>query len=180
MSPHDLLQFWFDPERQAHWFNSTPELDREIGARFGALWQQGRDGALAHWEATPEGALALVILLDQFPLNMFRGRPEGFATEAASRGVAARAIERGFDQALDDQGKAFLYMPFMHSETLADQDRSLALFDAAGLEANLKWARHHRDIVRRFGRFPHRNAILGRPHTPEEEEWLTSPEAFRG
>jgi uncharacterized protein (DUF924 family) len=180
LTPEDLLQFWFHPERQAHWFKSTPELDREIGARFGALWQQGRDGELAHWEASPEGSLALVILLDQFPLNMFRGRPEGFATEADSRAVAERAIERGFDQALDDQGKAFLYMPFMHSEFLADQERSLALFAAAGLDANLKWARHHRDIVHRFGRFPHRNAVLRRQHTPDETEWLASPEAFRG
>ena len=121
-----------------------------------------------------------MILLDQFPLNMFRGRPEGFATEADSRAVAERAIERGFDQALDDQGKAFLYMPFMHSEFLADQERSLALFAAAGLDANLKWARHHRDIVHRFGRFPHRNAVLRRQHTPDETEWLASPEAFRG
>jgi uncharacterized protein (DUF924 family) len=180
LSPEDLLQFWFHPKRQPFWFNSTPEFDREIGRRFGTLWQSGRDGELAHWETTPEGALALVILLDQFPLNMFRGRPEGFSTEAASREVAERAIERGFDRALDDQGKAFLYMPFMHSETLADQDRSLALLAAAGLDSNLKWAHHHRDIVGRFGRFPHRNAILGRQNTPEEKEWLASPEAFRG
>jgi uncharacterized protein (DUF924 family) len=180
LTPQDLLQFWFHPARQAHWFKSTRELDHEIGARFGALWQRGRDGELARWEASPEGSLALVILLDQFPLNMFRGRPESFASEASSRAVAARAIERGFDQTLDDQGKAFLYMPFMHSETLADQERSLALLAAAGLDANLKWARHHRDIVRRFGRFPHRNAILGRLHTPAEKEWLASPEAFHG
>ena len=135
---------------------------------------------MKHWEQTAEGALALVILLDQMPLNMYRGQPESFATEAQSREVAGRAITRHFDQYLPDKGKAFLYMPFMHSENLADQDRSVELFTNAGLQDNLRFARHHRDIVRRFGRFPHRNAILGRNSTPEETAWLASGEAFLG
>lgn len=121
-----------------------------------------------------------MIVLDQFPLNMFRGTPQAFATEAASRAVADRAIRRGLDLKLEDAERAFLYPPFMHSEHLADQDRSAALFERAGLTANLGWARHHREIVRRFGRFPHRSAILGRTSTPEELAWLASEEAFRG
>ena len=109
---------------------------------------------------------------------MFRDQPESFSTEAQSRAVASRAIGNGFDAALPDDRKAFVYLPFMHSETLADQDRSVELFEAAGLDFNLKWARRHRDIVRRFGRFPHRNAILGRTSSPEELAWLASPEGF--
>jgi len=179
-TPEAVLAFWFAPETRPRWFDSTPAFDREVEAAFRATWEAAAAGALAYWEGTPAGALALVIVLDQFPLNMFRGRPESFVTEAASRAVAERAIARGFDAALDAAGKAFLYLPFMHSESLADQDRSVALYEAAGLADSLKWARHHRDIVRRFGRFPHRNAILGRPGTPEEEAWLASDAAFNG
>jgi uncharacterized protein (DUF924 family) len=160
------------------WFHSTPALDAEIRARFEALWRAGRDGELAHWEASPEGALALVVLLDQFPLNMFRNRPESFSTEALSREVADRAIARGFDKALQAPALAFLYLPFMHSEHLADQDRSVQLFEQAGLADNLRFARHHRSIVARFGRFPHRNAILGRESGDAEVAWLNSPEGF--
>ncbi len=178
MTPAEIVDFWFSETARAHWFMSTPEFDREIGARFETTWAQARDGQLADWEQTAEGALALVLLLDQFPLNMFRDRPEGFSTEAASRAVAGRAIVRGLDASLADAGKAFLYLPYMHSESLADQDRSVELFELAGLADNLKWARHHREIVRRFGRFPHRNAILGRASTPEETEWLVSPQGF--
>ncbi|HEY5789570.1 MAG TPA: DUF924 family protein [Gammaproteobacteria bacterium] len=175
-----LLAFWFDPAHRPLWFRATPEFDAELGERFLATWEAARDDALHAWEATPRGALALVIVLDQLPLNMFRGQPESFATEAAARAVAARAIARGFDAALDDAGRAFLYLPWMHSETLADQDRAVALYAAAGLADNLKWAEHHREIVRRFGRFPHRNAILGRDSTAAEQAWLASPDAYGG
>ena len=173
-----LLDFWFSADARDHWFNSTPEFDETLRQRYMDTWRQGRDGRLQDWEQGPDGALALVILLDQFPLNMFRDQPESFSTEAQSRAIASRAIESGFDAALPDDRKAFLYLPFMHSETLADQDRSVELFEAAGLDFNLKWARGHRDIVRRFGRFPHRNAILGRTSSPEEIAWLASPEGF--
>lgn len=173
-----LLDFWFSKEARDRWFNSTPEFDETLRQRYMDTWRQGRDGRLQHWEQGPGGALALVILLDQFPLNMFRDQPESFSTEAQSRAVASRAIESGFDAALPDDRKAFLYLPFMHSETLADQDRSVELFAAAGLDFNLKWARGHREIVRRFGRFPHRNAILGRTSSEEELAWLDSPEGF--
>jgi len=179
MPPEELLAFWFDERNTKHWFRSTPEFDREIRNRFERTWQSAISDELAHWETTAEGALALVILLDQFPLNMFRDRPEGYASEAQSRAVATRAIERNFDIGLDDRARAFVYLPFMHSEDLHDQDRAVALFEIAGPESNLKWARHHREIIRRFGRFPHRNAVLGRESTAAEEAWLASPEAFK-
>jgi uncharacterized protein (DUF924 family) len=137
-------------------------------------------GDLDSWQNTPEGALALVIVLDQFPLNMFRGKPESFSTESQSREVARKAIAKGWDEKLEISSLAFLYMPFMHSENLEDQDRSVYLFEAAGLIDNLRFAKHHRELIRRFGRFPHRNAILGRESSEEELEYLASREAFHG
>lgn len=180
VTPEEILEFWFADRARALWFNATPEFDLEILERFGSTWEAGAAGELDAWGNTPRGALALVILLDQFPLNMFRGKVQSFSTEAAARRVASGAIERGFDTALTDMEKALLYLPFMHSEELFDQDRSVALFEAAGLTDNLKWARHHRDIIRRFGRFPHRNAILGRTSTSAELAYLDSPDAFHG
>jgi len=180
MTQLELLEFWFTEPVRSHWFSSTPELDREIHTRFKKPWETARDGGLESWEKSAEGALALVLLLDQIPLNMFRGRPEAFITEAAARAVAARAIAHGMDQEMREMHKAFLYMPYMHSESLVDQDRSVALYELAGLSDNLQFARHHREIIRRFGRFPHRNAILGRPSTREEVDWLGSKGAFTG
>lgn len=177
--PEDVLEFWFSGLSRSRWFNSTPEHDREIRRRFERLWIQAHDGQLTGWEETAEGVLALVILLDQMPLNMFRDCPESFASEAQSRAVAGHAIARGLDTLMSKEQKAFLYLPYMHSESLDDQERSVELFEKAGLEDNLKWARHHRDIVRRFGRFPHRNSILGRESTAEEADWLASAEAYR-
>ncbi|MGF1643206.1 MAG: DUF924 family protein [Thiotrichales bacterium] len=179
-TPDEINAFWFSAPVQALWFNATPAFDAALRSRFLATWHAARAGGLEHWEAAPTGALALTIVLDQFPLNMYRNEALAFSTEQAARDVAERAIERRFDQTLDDAGRAFLYLPLMHSEKLADQDRSVALFEAAGLTANLRFARHHREIVRRFGRFPHRNAILGRISTPEELAYLDSPEAFHG
>ena len=178
MTADDILEFWFSEESKAHWFASTPEYDCQVKERFESAWQQAGAGELADWEETALGALALVILLDQMPLNMFRDQPESFSTEEQSRHVARRAIGNGFDIELADEYMAFLYLPFMHSESIEDQDRSVMLFETAGLNNNLKWARGHRDIVKRFGRFPHRNQILGRKSTPEEAEWLASPEGF--
>ncbi len=180
ITPQSILEFWFSERVRPLWFRSTPEFDEEVRERFEAAWQAGRDGRLAEWEQSADGALALVIVLDQFPLNMYRERGISFSTEAAAREVAGRAIERGFDQGLDEAGRSFLYLPYMHSEELADQDRAVALYEAAGMSNNLRFARHHRDIVRRFGRFPHRNDALGRECTAEEREWLQSKEAFHG
>ncbi len=179
MSPEEVLGFWFAESAVKRWFRATPEFDAEVRLRFEPTWRAAAAGALGAWEATPRGALALVIVLDQLPLNMFRDRPEGYSTEAASRDVAERAIASGFDAGFDDREKAFLYLPFMHSEALADQDRSVELFEAAGLADNLRWARHHRDIVHRFGRFPHRNVVFGRHSSAEELDWLASDEAFK-
>ncbi len=180
ISAADLNTFWFSEPARARWFDSTPEFDEMLRERFLSLWESARAGALSEWESTPDGALAMVIVLDQLPLNMFRDDPRSFATEAASRAVAGRAIDRGFDRSLTPEQQSFLYMPYMHSEDLSDQDRSVALFEAAGLSRNLEFARHHREIVKRFARFPHRNAILGRSSTPEEQVWLASPDAFKG
>ena len=180
MNPDQLLDFWFDASNRRCWFRSTPAFDQEIRERFEPAWLAARNGQLGSWKSTPHGALALVILLDQVPLNMYRGQALAFATEAQSRVVADQAISAGWDRLMDEVRKPFFYLPFMHSETLADQERSLALFAQAGLSDNLRWARHHRDIVLRFGRFPHRNALLGRESTPEERHWLASGDAFTG
>ncbi|MCK4586154.1 MAG: DUF924 domain-containing protein [Gammaproteobacteria bacterium] len=177
---NDILTLWFSERVEPLWYNSTPEFDQELRDKYLDTYQAALKGELSAWEETPQGALALVVCLDQFPLNMFRNRAESFAGEAPSRQVAARAIEKGFDQSLEGAQKVFLYLPYMHSEELTDQDRVLELFSKAGLEDNLKWANHHRDIVKRFGRFPHRNAVLGRQSTPEEIAYLSSDEAFTG
>jgi len=168
----EILDFWFSERARPLWFNSTPEFDDEIRERFEEAWGLARAGVYDHWEEDPEGALALVILLDQFPLNMFRGDARSWSTEARAREVARNAIAQGFDHDMTPQQKMFLYMPFMHSEKLEDQDYAIELFERAGLEDNLRYARHHRDVVARFGRFPHRNAGLGRDSTAEEIEYL--------
>lgn len=179
-TPTDILEFWYSDDMRAKWFASTPQLDASIKSRFESVWEAALRGELDDWRNSADGCLALVIILDQFPLNMFRGMAKSFASEAKSRDVARHAIEQGFDKQIDPCHLAFLYMPFMHSEDLADQDLSVALFEVAGLANNLRFAQHHREIVRRFGRFPHRNAILGREGTAEELIYLNSKEAFRG
>ena len=176
----DVVAFWFAPTVQPLWFAATPDFDAALRARFLATYRAAATDRLAAWETTAVGALALVIVLDQFPLNMFRGQPESFATEAAARAVADRAIARGFDQALPPEQRQFLYLPFMHGEALADQERSVRLYQQPGLEDSLRFARHHQALIQRFGRFPHRNAILGRGSTAEELAYLASPEAFHG
>lgn len=180
MHHRQVLDFWFSDAIRPAWFRSTPALDTDIRESFAAAWQQAADGEMDHWAASAEGALALVILLDQFPLNMFRGQPESFATESKAIAVCRQAIDNGLDRQLSGAHLAFLYMPLMHSENLADQDLSVTLFEAAGLNDNLRFARHHRELVRRFGRFPHRNAILGRESTEEEGRYLASDQAFLG
>jgi len=175
-----VIEFWFSEEVKPLWFNSTEDFDTQLTERFLATYQEAAQGKLDEWEYSAEGALALVIILDQFPLNMFRGQKASFVTEASSREVAKNALNHHFDSQLGDEQKAFLYMPFMHSEVLDDQDQSVALYKAAGLEYNLKFAEHHRKIVKRFGRFPHRNQILVRKSTQEEIDWLASDEAFKG
>jgi uncharacterized protein (DUF924 family) len=180
MTPEEIIDYWYSERLQRHWFASTPELDAEIHQRYAGLWERAAWGELDGWQESAEGSLALVIVLDQFPLNMFRGRPESFSTEARAVAVALQAVERGQDRQLPLEHRPFLYMPLMHSENSAHQALSVQLFDQPGLEQNLKFARHHQQLIQEFGRFPHRNAILGRPSTPAEIAYLNSPRAFKG
>lgn len=179
-SPQDILDFWYATEMRAKWFASTPQIDAMIRERYAAVWASASSGALDHWRDSATGCLALVIILDQFPLNMFRGTAQSFSTEQQAVAITKHAISKDFDKQIDQAQLAFLYMPLMHSEALADQDLSVSRFEAAGLENNLRFARHHREIVQRFGRFPHRNAILGRTSNAEELTYLNSKEAFKG
>ncbi len=171
-SVDDVLRFWFeDPSR---WWKKDPAFDAEVRAKFEPLHDAIDRGEHEDWLETPRGALAYVIVLDQFSRNMFRGTERMFASDERARAAVRRALDRGDDRALAEAERTFLGMPLMHSEDLADQDRSVAFF-AAGPEDNRKFAEQHRDIVRRFRRFPHRNAILGRTSTPEEIEFLKQP-----
>jgi len=168
--PAEVVSFWRNVGPKG-WFEKNPALDEEIRRRFLALHEAAAAGRLASWENSAEGALALLILLDQFPRNMFRGDKRAFATDAQARALASRAILNGFDGA-DPEMRSFFYLPFEHSESLVDQERGLLLYKAAGDADGLKWAHIHADIIRRFGRFPHRNAVLGRATTPEEQAFL--------
>jgi len=168
--PADIVSFWRGVGPKG-WFEKDLALDDEIRRRFLRIHEAAAAGKLAAWEQSAQGALALLILLDQFPRNMFRGQPRAFATDAQARAVASRAILNGFD-GVDPAMRGFFYLPFEHSEDMADQDRGIALYKGAGDADGLKWANLHADIIRRFGRFPHRNAVLGRVTTPEEKAFL--------
>ena len=175
-----LLDFWFSEEVKKKWFNSTPEFDQQLKDTYESPWQQGVDGELESWTESADGCLALVILFDQLPLNMYRNRAESFSSEQLARNVADLAVLQGFDQQLPDDRKGMLYMPFMHSGNLEDQKRSIELFEKAGLKEAARFSHHHYGIVEKFGRFPHRNKALGRESTPAEIEYLDSDEAFTG
>jgi uncharacterized protein (DUF924 family) len=168
--PHDVLAFWraAGPDK---WFTKDAAFDDAIRTRFLATYEKAAASALA-WDDSADGALALLIVLDQFPRNMFRGSARAFAADTLAREVATRAIARGFDQRIEVAERGFFYLPFEHSEALADQERCVALNRASGDADALKWAELHADIIRRFGRFPHRNAVLGRATTPDEQAFL--------
>jgi uncharacterized protein (DUF924 family) len=170
-TPDELLAFW-RAAGSKRGFEKDAAFDAEIHRRFLATHEAAARGELTGWEATPEGALALVIVLDQFPRNMFRGDARTFATDVKARDVAQGALARGFDRQVPDDLRTFFYVPFMHAENLADQERCVALYRAAGDDYSLKYAEEHADIIRRFGRFPHRNAVLGRGTTDEEQAFL--------
>jgi uncharacterized protein (DUF924 family) len=190
-----IVDFWFVPragesgagnamppgERVTRdvWFRKDDAFDAEIRERFGVALAAGLAGAFGHWCREPLGCLARVILLDQFTRNAFRGTPRAFAGDPGALATAEDALERAFDRSLAPQERWFLYMPFVHSESLARQERGVALFEAlageTGLDEPLPWAIRHRDVIRRFGRFPHRNEILGRASTPEEIAFLQEP-----
>lgn len=184
-----VLSFWFGTahlgielyqQRRKLWFGKNPAVDQEIRDRFLDLYQQATEGKLDQWQRSPLGALALVILLDQFPRNMFRNTPQAFATDARARTVAKEAIEQGWDQDLPAVQRFFFYLPLEHSEHLPDQQQCLQHYQrliAANPELAdmLDYAIRHHEIIDRFGRFPHRNRILGRDSTPEELEFLKQP-----
>ncbi len=180
MDYQNIIDFWFSEQTKPLWFNSTSEFDTLLKEKYLDIYTDAKTLKLKDWQAQPLGALALVIILDQFPLNMFRGKPQSFETEALSRDIAEQAVNQGFDAELTTEQKAFLYMPYMHSENLADQEQSLILFNQEGLEDNLRFAQHHYEIVKQFDRFPHRNKILGRENTEAEIEYLNSDKAFKG
>jgi len=178
VSPAEVVAFW----RQAgpdRWFGKDDAFDQACRDRFMATYDAAARGDLNEWELTPEGALAVVLLLDQFPRNMFRGTRRVYSTDQTALLAADRAVERGRDREVEPELRRFFYLPFMHSEALHHQDRSVTLNEGLGDPEVLKWARHHRDIVARFGRFPHRNEVLGRESTPEEAAFLAGSE-FRG
>ena len=171
--PQDVLAFWRDAGPKK-WFTKDAAFDEDIRTRFLATYEEAAAGDLAAWEATPEGALALAIMLDQFPRNMFRNDARTYAADPLARAVAERAIARGFDGQVPEGERQFFYLPFEHSEALADQERCIALCRVTGDAELVKWAEIHADIIRKFGRFPHRNAILGRATAPEEQAFLDS------
>ena len=175
----EVIAFWREAG-EAKWFSRDEAFDAACRERFLATYEAAAEGDLAEWELSPKGALALLILLDQLPRNMFRGTRRVYATDPAALLTAERAIERGFDGEVEPELRRFFYLPFMHAEDLAAQERCVALHEAAGDVDNLKWARHHRDIIARFGRFPHRNAILGRESTEAERAYLAEEGAFAG
>jgi uncharacterized protein (DUF924 family) len=179
-----LLDTWFgppdDPGREQQrkiWFTATPEFDAALREAFLADHEAAAAGSLHSWESQPAGALALVLLLDQIPRNIFRGTPRAYATDAAARAAADRALEKGFDHLVPLVWRLFFYMPFHHSEDIADQRRSVALFDALPRNPDRRgslrrYGRPYIEVIERFGRFPHRNAILGRESTPDEIAFL--------
>lgn len=175
--PDHVLLFWFETLRPEDWYRSDPGLDDFVRDKLGGLHDVGVRGDLAHWQETPAGALALIILLDQVPRNIHRGSPRSFASDQMARDVLAGALAEGRDKLLTRRKRVFLYLPLMHSEDLAEQDRSVALFTALGIEKNLDYAIRHREVIQKFGRFPHRNAVLGRKSTAGEEEYLAEPGA---
>jgi uncharacterized protein (DUF924 family) len=171
LAPADILAFWRDAGRE-RWYERDDAFDAEVRSRFLELWRKAAAGGLSSWETTEDGALALVIVLDQFPRNMFRNDIRAYSSDGLARAVADRAIARGADMGVEPGLLEFLYMPLMHSEQLADQQRCVELFRKAGNTDNLQYAERHAEIIRRFGRFPHRNPVLGRATTLPERAFL--------
>ena len=170
IGPADVVSFWRDagPEK---WFKKDPEFDRAITERFALLHADAAAGRKQDWAKTPEGALALILVLDQFSRNMFRGTPKAFAQDEMACAIAREAVDAGLDEQVAPELRFFLHMPFMHAETIAEQERCVSVIHRSA-PGNLSYARDHERIIRRFGRFPHRNQILGRHTTPAEQAFL--------
>ena len=183
----DVLDFWFLPpdnrdygQARGEWFRKDDAFDAHIRARFGTLIDAAIEGGLRAWEATPHGALARLIVLDQLTRNVYRGTPRAFAGDAQALALAVALTQAGQDQQLPPMLRAFAYLPFEHAEDLAMQARAVELFQLLsqaqpGFDGMLDYAQRHQEVIARFGRFPHRNAMLGRPSTPEEVEFLRQP-----
>jgi len=178
MNHSDVIKYWFSEKSRQYWFSSTHEIDNEIKKCYEQLWISAASGELNDWQDSPQGCLALIIVLDQFPLNMFRGKAKSFQTEELAVEVALKAIKKGYDEILNTDELLFLFMPLMHSENLEHQNIQVELFEK--YDFNDEYSKHHRNIVKRFGRFPHRNDILGRKSSTDEVEYLLSDSAFKG
>ena len=178
IKPSDIIDYWFSKKSKQFWFASTPTIDKEIKSRYESIWEQAASGNFNFWRETANGSVALIIILDQFPLNMFRSEAKSFRTENMAIEVSLNAINNGFDEEMDNEKLLFLFMPLMHSENIEHQNLQVYLFDKYNF--NLEFSKHHRDLVKKFGRFPHRNEILGRKSTTEELDYLLSDNAFRG
>lgn len=165
----EVLSFWFGLSKE-QWWKADPELDSQIRERFLEMWETKRENVPEAFLGSARDAIAAVVLFDQFPRNMNRGHADQFSTDPLALAIAKGAVDRGLDEAMSGQERGFLYMPFQHSEDIADQRRSIALFTALGDDEQLDFAKKHHDVVERFGRFPHRNAVLGRPPRPAEVE----------
>ncbi|MCB1651036.1 MAG: DUF924 domain-containing protein [Alphaproteobacteria bacterium] len=176
----EILYFWFEELAPSQWFQSSAAVDADIRERFLVTHEMAADGLCNSWAVDAEGSLALIIVLDQFPRHMFRGEARAFATDEKALLIAKQAVHKGFDQVLEPVKRGFLYLPFQHSEVLSDQGRSVELFGAMAEEnpAGDMYARRHYVPIEKFGRFPHRNQILGRQSTPEEIQFLKENSGF--
>jgi uncharacterized protein (DUF924 family) len=186
-TPREVLEFWFDPATQAHWFDRDDAFDARIRERFGATLEVAARGELDHWAATPDGWLALLVVLDQFSRNVYRDDARAWAADTRAQAVAVTGIARGDDQRLPPAQRLFAYMPLEHAEDLTLQQHCVQLFERLLVQLPedererfqdyLDYARRHHDVIDRFGRFPHRNEALGRESTEAEQAYLASPDA---
>ncbi len=174
----EVNRFWFEEIEPGQWFRPDPAMDAEIRRRFLELYQKLKQALPEEARTDARAALAAILLFDQFPRNMFRGRPEAFATDPLACALTRNAVDQELDNGLNTDERRFLYMPLMHSEVLADQEWGVSLFRSLDDPESLRYAIEHRDIIARFGRFPHRNNVLGRENTPEEEEFLRTAERY--
>ncbi|MCB9982224.1 MAG: DUF924 domain-containing protein [Rhodospirillales bacterium] len=176
----EILHFWFEELDPQQWFQSSESVDAEIRERFSVTHEMAADGLCQHWAVDADGSLALIIVLDQFPRHMYRGTPKAFASDERALLIAKQAVHKGFDQVLEPVKRGFLYLPFQHSETLSDQKKSVELFGAMATDnpAGDMYAKRHYVPIEKFGRFPHRNEILGRDSSAEEVEFLKTHKGF--
>lgn len=176
----ELIEYWYADSTRKYWFKATEDFDQHLAAKFSQQWQQALDGQYDEWLNSASGCLALCILLDQIPRNIFRGSAKAYASDEKARAVCKHAIATGLNSSLSPDHSRFLYMPLMHSEVLADQDLSIRMFAEAGLPKQSKFAHHHRAIIAEYGRFPHRNEKLGRISNDLEIAYLQSKSGFKG